>query len=83
MADKTIDVLMEEERKFPPPKAFSKKAHIKSLKQYKELYKNPLKILTPSGQRWQRNFFIGIKSGQRYLNGTLPNRLLNGLSMEN
>ena len=43
MADKTIDVLMEEERKFPPPKAFSKKAHIKSLKQYKELYKKSIK----------------------------------------
>ncbi len=43
MADKTIDVLMEEERKFPPPKAFSKMAHIKSLKQYKELYKKSIK----------------------------------------
>lgn len=43
MADKTIDVLMEEERKFPPPKTFSKMAHIKSLKQYKELYKKSIK----------------------------------------
>ncbi|MBI5043208.1 MAG: acetate--CoA ligase, partial [Nitrospirae bacterium] len=43
MADKTIDVLMEEERKFPPPKAFSKMAYIKSLKQYKELYKKSIK----------------------------------------
>ncbi len=43
MADKTIDVLMDEERKFPPPKTFSKTAHIKSLKQYKELYKKSIK----------------------------------------
>ncbi len=43
MADKTIDVLMEEERKFPPSKAFSKMAHIKSLKQYKEIYKKSIK----------------------------------------
>ena len=43
MADKTIDVLMEEKRKFPPPKAFSKMAHIKSLKQYKEIYKKSIK----------------------------------------
>ncbi|MBI5180303.1 MAG: acetate--CoA ligase [Nitrospirae bacterium] len=43
MADKTIDVLMEEERKFPPPKTFSKMAHIKSLKQYKDLYKKSIK----------------------------------------
>lgn len=43
MADKTIDVLMEEERKFPPSKSFSKTAHIKSLKQYKDLYKKSIK----------------------------------------
>ncbi|MBI5750150.1 MAG: acetate--CoA ligase [Nitrospinae bacterium] len=43
MADKTIDVLMDEVRKFPPPKTFSKNAHIKSLKQYKELYKKSIK----------------------------------------
>lgn len=40
MADlKGIDVLMAEKRTFPPPKEFSDKAHIKSMKQYEELYK--------------------------------------------
>ncbi|MEK6680936.1 MAG: acetate--CoA ligase [Nitrospirota bacterium] len=42
-ADKGIDVLMHEERRFPPPKEFSRKAHIKSLKQYKEIYKKSIK----------------------------------------
>ncbi len=36
---KTITSMMEETRKFPPPKEFSAKAHIKSLEEYKELYK--------------------------------------------
>lgn len=40
MADlKGIDVLMAEKRTFPPSKEFSDKAHIKSMKQYEELYK--------------------------------------------
>jgi len=36
---KSIDVLMAENRTFPPSKEFSKKAHIKSMKEYEELYK--------------------------------------------
>jgi len=36
---KTITSMMEETRKFPPPKEFSSKAHIKSLEEYKALYK--------------------------------------------
>ncbi|MFN3740564.1 MAG: acetate--CoA ligase [Thermodesulfovibrionales bacterium] len=38
MAEK-IDVLLSEQRTFPPSKEFSEKAHIKSMKQYEELYK--------------------------------------------
>src|SRR5574340_45221 len=36
---KKIDVLMEEKRHFPPSKEFSKKAHIKSMKEYEDIYK--------------------------------------------
>jgi len=36
---KSIEVLMAENRTFPPSKEFSKKAHIKSMKEYEELYK--------------------------------------------
>jgi acetyl-CoA synthetase len=39
MAEKTILSMLDEKRKFPPPKEFSKKAHIKSLAEYKKLYK--------------------------------------------
>jgi acetyl-CoA synthetase len=39
---KTITSMMEETRKFPPPKEFSQKAHIKSLEDYKKLYKRSM-----------------------------------------
>jgi len=40
MAEKDgIQVLMEEQRTFPPPEGHSKRAHIKSLEQYEEIYK--------------------------------------------
>jgi acetyl-CoA synthetase len=39
MANEKIDVLMAENRTFTPEKAFSEKAHIKSMKQYDEMYK--------------------------------------------
>ncbi|MBI5967131.1 MAG: acetate--CoA ligase [Deltaproteobacteria bacterium] len=42
-AKKTITSMMEETRKFAPPKEFSQKAHIKSLEEYKRLYERSLK----------------------------------------
>lgn len=39
MAEKGIDVLMEEQRRFPPPEWFSKKAYIKSMAEYEEVYR--------------------------------------------
>jgi len=36
---KTITSMLDERRVFPPPKEFSEKAYIKSMEQYKELYK--------------------------------------------
>jgi len=33
-----IDSLMSEKREFPPPSEFSKKAHIKSMEQYQQMY---------------------------------------------
>jgi acetyl-CoA synthetase len=39
MSQKNIEVLMAENRTFPPSKEFSKKAHIKSLAEYEKLYK--------------------------------------------
>lgn len=43
MADSTkIEVLLEEKRGFPPPKDFSAKAHVKSMDEYKKLYKRSI-----------------------------------------
>lgn len=38
----TIVSMMDEKRKFNPPKELSEKAHIKSLKQYKDMYKQSI-----------------------------------------
>jgi acetyl-CoA synthetase len=42
MAKEAIDVLMAEKRVFPPSKEFSKKAHIKSIKEYEKIYKRSI-----------------------------------------
>jgi acetyl-CoA synthetase len=42
MAEKGISVLMEEQRTFPPPDWFSKKAYIKNMADYEELYKRSI-----------------------------------------
>jgi len=39
---KTITSMMEETRKFPPPKSFSEKAHIKNLEEYAKIYKRSI-----------------------------------------
>jgi acetyl-CoA synthetase len=39
MADNKIQVLSTEKRTFPPSKEFSQKAHIKSIKEYEQIYK--------------------------------------------
>ncbi len=39
---KTITSMMEENRKFSPPKEFSAKAHIKSLEEYKKIYQRSI-----------------------------------------
>lgn len=39
MTSKSIDVLLKEQRSFPPPKEFSEKAYIKSMAEYEEMYK--------------------------------------------
>jgi acetyl-CoA synthetase len=39
MAKESIEVLSTEKRTFPPSKEFSQKAHIKSMKEYEQIYK--------------------------------------------
>ncbi|MFH0848564.1 MAG: acetate--CoA ligase [archaeon] len=40
---KTIESILKEGRKFPPPKEFSSKAHIKSEEQYRKIYEESIK----------------------------------------
>ena len=42
MADDSFQVLSTEKRVFPPSKEFSQKAHIKSMKEYEQLYKRSI-----------------------------------------
>jgi acetyl-CoA synthetase len=42
MADDSFQVLSTEKRLFPPSKEFSAKAHIKSMKEYEQLYKRSI-----------------------------------------
>ena len=39
----TIDSLMAEERRFPPPSAIQANAHVNSIEQYKQMYEKSLK----------------------------------------
>jgi len=39
---KGIDVLMEEQRKFPPPEEFSQRAHIKNMQEYEQMYRRSI-----------------------------------------
>ena len=39
---KAITSMMEEKRVFPPPEELSRKAYIKSLKEYKEIYQRSI-----------------------------------------
>ncbi|TET57855.1 MAG: acetyl-coenzyme A synthetase, partial [Dehalococcoidia bacterium] len=43
MEQKTLSSMMEEKRVFHPPAELSKKAYIKSLKQYREIYQRSIK----------------------------------------
>ena len=42
MAENTIESLLEEKRIFDPPSEFSKKAYIKSLEEYKQIYERSI-----------------------------------------
>ena len=41
MADKAIEVLLDEKRNFPPPKEFKKSANFKNASVFKSARKNP------------------------------------------
>ncbi len=42
MSETGISVLLDEQRSFPPPEEFSRRAHIKSMAEYEELYRRSI-----------------------------------------
>ena len=42
LSNQDLDSTLRENRVFPPPEEFSRKAHIKSLEQYETLYKQSI-----------------------------------------
>jgi len=47
MADKAIDVLLEERRSFPPPKSLKKSAHVRSAEIFAKARQDPKALDTP------------------------------------
>jgi len=45
MADKAIEVLLDERRNFPPPKEFKKSANVKNTSVFTAARKNPPSVL--------------------------------------
>ena len=70
---KGIEVLMAENRTFPPSKEFSKKAHIKSMEEYEKLYKRSVEDPDGFWAEMAEKIFHGIKSGIKFLNIILKN----------
>ena len=50
MADKAIEVLLDEKRNFPPPRQFKKSANVKDPAIYKSAAKNPLAFWTKAAK---------------------------------
>jgi hypothetical protein len=47
MADKPIEVLLQEKRTFPPPKSFKKSGHVRSEQIFAKARKDPKALDTP------------------------------------
>ena len=66
---KAITSMMAEERVFNPLPELSEKAYIKSLDEYREIYRGLLTTTRGSGRR-RRSNWTGLKSGIRCLSRT-------------
>jgi len=54
MSTDSFQVLSTEKRTFPPTKEFSKKAHIKNMKEYEQLYKQSVDKPEKFWEKWRR-----------------------------
>ena len=66
---------------YPPPAAFSERAHIGSIEQYKEEYQRSIEDPESFWPR-RRSASIGSKDGTMYANGTLRHLQSAGLKAE-
>jgi acetyl-CoA synthetase len=72
-AGANITSVLQENRVFPPPKAFSQKAHIKSMAQYRKLYNESIKQPEKFWARHAKNELVWFKPWKKVLEWKLPN----------
>lgn len=73
MSKERIDVLLAEKRIFPPSREFSKKAHIKSIEEYEELYKRSVEDPEGFWSEIAERELIWFKKWDRVLNYDFKN----------
>jgi acetyl-CoA synthetase len=68
-----ITSFSHEKRVFPPPKDFSKRAHIKSLSQYRDLYMESIRSPERFWARQAKNELVWFKPWKQVLKWKVPN----------
>ena len=68
----SIESVLQENRTFSPPKDFSKRAHIKSLAQYRKLYKESVTSPEKFWARQAKNELVWLKSWKKTLEWQEP-----------
>src|SRR5262245_4542554 len=71
-ADKNIESLMQENRVFYPKKDFSKRAHVKSLAEYRKLYVQSIKSPEKFWARQAKNELVWFKPWKTVLQWKVP-----------
>src|SRR5688572_24666126 len=70
---KNITSMLQEDRVFPPSKEFSKRAHIKSLAEYKKLYNESIKSPEKFWGKQGKNEIVWFKPFGKVLQWKAPN----------
>src|SRR5438105_8797841 len=69
---KNIESMLQENRVFQPPKAFSKRAHVKSMVEYRKLYAESIKSPEKFWARQARNELVWFKPWKTVLQWKAP-----------
>ncbi len=70
--DANITSVLHENRVFPPPKAFARAAHVKSLAQYRKLYKESVRHPDKFWARQAQEELVWFKPWKTVLQWKLP-----------